>query len=529
MRDPDLPIELTITFLQSSDGVDLRWESDVLGVTYSTFTPPYQGGDLDLVIRGLDNLQHPTHGLSAADLERLAELGLPVEHGFLGERAHEAVGRALFRALTAHPECARVLRQARDSATDEDVPLALRLRFPPEGVALAALPWELVWDDEITPFLLRGRHIADCTRHIDLNQAIPPARLSHGPLYILPIVPRAGSEEASRKSEHEDRTRAWKELIDQGLVVMLKEVSPATPRAIVDAFQSGPVPDIVHYAGHGAYRDGIGQLILDRDDGGWNPTPVSRLLPLFGGVRMVVLTACQGAMAGSFETSSQMFTGVAPALSAAGVPIVVGMQLTVRAAAANRATSVIYRQLAQGKSVQAAVGAARQALFVEEDNGTSWYVPTLYIRSRDIGPAYLIEGTATAVAVPAPNPREEALLAEKHRREAERLEVEKNRREGGLFYIPDPFPEIDPLFPQLNEALISDQPPELIIITGQPGSGRSTALRLFYAKRPNGPGLTTEHTATIYLSVAGRRDVAAAMDAIVDALQSSLAAPVLPR
>ena len=51
---------------------------------------------------------------------------------------------------------------------------------------------------------------------------------------------------------------------------------------------------------------------------------------------------------------------------------------------------MIYRALAAGRSAQEAVGQARQALYVEERDQTSWYVPVLYIRAREAGPAYLI-------------------------------------------------------------------------------------------------------------------------------------------
>ena len=71
------------------------------------------------------------------------------------------------------------------------------------------------------------------------------------------------------------------------------------------------------------------------------------------------------------------------------MPYVLGMQLTTRISAATRASEIIYRSLAQNQSIQAAVSNARQALFVEEDDQASWYLPALYICSREIGPAYL--------------------------------------------------------------------------------------------------------------------------------------------
>jgi hypothetical protein len=109
------------------------------------------------------------------------------------------------------------------------------------------------------------------------------------------------------------------------------------------------------------------------------------LAALLGGARLVVLHACHGAAVGA----AAPLGGLAAALSAAGVPLVLAMQCSLRITAALRLGRAVYEGLARGASVQAAVGDARRALFVEEPDGASWFVPALYVRSRDTGPAYL--------------------------------------------------------------------------------------------------------------------------------------------
>jgi hypothetical protein len=64
----------------------------------------------------------------------------------------------------------------------------------------------------------------------------------------------------------------------------------------------------------------------------------------------------------------------------------------VRAAAATRFSEVMYKALARGEPLQRAVVQARQALYVEEADGASWYVPTLTIRASDAGPLFLFGG-----------------------------------------------------------------------------------------------------------------------------------------
>jgi hypothetical protein len=65
------------------------------------------------------------------------------------------------------------------------------------------------------------------------------------------------------------------------------------------------------------------------------------------------------------------------------------MQLSVRVDAALRFAEVLYHALAHGEPLQRAVSIARQALYVEEPDGASWYVPTLTINSRETGSFYL--------------------------------------------------------------------------------------------------------------------------------------------
>jgi hypothetical protein len=178
-------------------------------------------------------------------------------------------------------------------------------------------------------------------------------------------------------------------LLDGGYIEV-DELEPATPQALVDALQTRPRPDVLHYYGHGRYAAGQGALLLDAPDaagGAW--VAADALMALLGGVRMVALFACQGAAVGG-APASDVLAGVAPALSAAGVPLVMGMQFAVRVRAATRASGVMYRALVAGWSVQQAVALARQALYVEEPDRASWYVPVLYVRAHEPAAAYLL-------------------------------------------------------------------------------------------------------------------------------------------
>jgi CHAT domain len=379
----DEPLRLTLTFDPADTDVQVHWESDAIGVAESRFTPPYRDDDLALVVRALDSQQRQSFSFDAAEQARLAAYGLTDSAGRPRADMPQRVGRALYDALTADLAGAKALATARDHATATGRPLALALRFSPHAVEPAALPWELLWPDEPVPLLFSRGALTGCARHLDLAQALPPTRPRQGPLHILAVAPKAGIDAAVRQAERAARMAAWQPLIDQGAVLM-DEVGPATRQVIMDAIHRQQ-PDVIHYYGHGRYRQGLGELQLDAPGGGPSWTGADRLMTLFGGTRLVVLHACQGGMVGD----AGLLTGIAPALSAAGVPLVIGMQLSVRITAATRASAVIYGALSAGHSVQDAVGRARQALYVEEDDQASWYVPVLYIRSHETGPVYL--------------------------------------------------------------------------------------------------------------------------------------------
>lgn len=398
---PTKALHLTLTFQSPGEhatgSVTIRWEAAVIGVRSSKFTPPYTSDTLTLVMRALDQIQisyQVVEQFSPPEQARLADLGLWQTSGGLRPDGHRVVGQALYEALTADPAGDEALQAVRDAATAQGVALALHLRLPTQAVELAALPWELLWEpiDGATPLLLSYGRAAECTRYLDLAQALPRLQQHTGPLRVLVLVPHAGLTEEQRTAEQQARERVWQPLLRSGRLEM-DYLSPVTREGLVDWLHSWPRPQIVHYYGHGRFENGSGQLLLDGEEGGdaWTDTHV--LTPLFGGVQMMALFACQGAM---LQHPGSMLTSIAPALSAAGVPVVLGMQVSVRARAATRASDVLYRALAAGWSVQRSVALMRQALYVEEQDQASWYVPVVYVRTERPQPVYLVQSPVSA-------------------------------------------------------------------------------------------------------------------------------------
>ncbi|PDW02654.1 CHAT domain-containing protein [Candidatus Viridilinea mediisalina] len=392
-NDPNPPY-LTLRFTPTPDGARIKWESNAGGVYSSSFSLPFAREALPTLIKALDALQHPEYPdvgppFSPEEVQHLSALGFWDGRRIVPE-LHRLVGQQLYAALIADRAGELALRLAREAARTQRQALTYLLRFPPAAVELAALPWEALWDDRQALLLSRGGRQPDAlVRYIDLNEALSPPLPVGQKLHILALAPQAGIPPQIRAAERAARHASWTALRDQGLLTW-DELAPVTARALDDRMRAGPPPDVIHYYGHGSYSDGQGYLVFDSEIGAGQHELVSagRLATLLGEIRLIMLFACQSAMVPTTPQAS-LFTGIAPALSAVS-EAVVAMQLTVRVTAATRFSEVCYRELARGRSLQAAVAEARRSLYVIEQDGASWYVPTLYLRTREQRPVYLL-------------------------------------------------------------------------------------------------------------------------------------------
>lgn len=388
-------VQVHLDFEQRTGDTRITWRAPLLGREESRFSPPYGPAELPLVIRSLDVLQYPHYpdplnerevahfSFSPSEREVLSRLGL-----WAGERvaaeAFQTVGGALYAGLGGDGQ--RVLKAVSNASIAQGQMTNYVLRFPPDAIDLAALPWELLWDQERNQaVLIRGHTIDSCERYVDLDVAIPPPLPAGQKLHALALAPTFGIPAEVREAERAARLRSWERLSAAGKL-SYAEVGPLTMVSLNDHLLNAEQrPDIIHYFGHGTYRNGKGYLIFDDGKGGYELINTERLAATLGDVRLVVIHACQSAM---IDGERGLLTGIAPALSVVS-GAVVAMQLTVRTEAATRFAQIFYDQLLdRGRSLQEAVARGRQVLFTEAADGASWYVPTLYIRSRTTQPVF---------------------------------------------------------------------------------------------------------------------------------------------
>ena len=93
-----------------------------------------------------------------------------------------------------------------------------------------------------------------------------------------------------------------------------------------------------------------------------------------------MLGACESSKADRVNA----WTGIASALTRAGIPAVVGMQFAVEDSNSIAFSKSFYEALAAGQTVDEAVTEGRLAIFMRGDNDElDWGVPVLYLRAEE--------------------------------------------------------------------------------------------------------------------------------------------------
>ncbi len=285
----------------------------------------------------------------------------------------QALGGELRRILLPDPIWA-LWRESLGRAGDA----GLRLRIRPGDPRTAALPWELLYDGE------RGEFLA-------LNPATPLVRYLEGPIPLASGPPPAPLELllASATPTDADPLEVLQELdrIAQALASAPLRIhqQPHMQAAQLRARLLDQRPQVVHFAGHATWDPDRkqGQLILEDEKGKSDPLADHILATLLrqGGVRLVVLNACESGVAGQ-----EPWSGLAQALVQAGIPGVVAMATTIPDQAALAFAQAFYTALAQSLPVDQAVVHGRQAILAHSrapSQAGAWLAPVLFLRSPD--------------------------------------------------------------------------------------------------------------------------------------------------
>jgi hypothetical protein len=344
----------------TGDGYRARVVNSPVGQASTTFAPPFQPAELDTF------------------LSRVARRAPITGTGGKPEELLKHVGGKLFDAVF-HDEVQTSFRRSRDAADREKKGLRVRLRLNavPE---LADLPWEYLYDASRQNFLALSKE-TPIVRFLELPEPVEPLSAS-GPLNLLAVLSSPSDYDALDVESEWTRLQQAAQSSSAQNRLTLERLATPTLDALRAQLRKKDY-HILHFIGHGEFDPATqeGALIFQNDDGSGRAIRdelIATLLHDSDSLRVVVLNSCEGARV----SPRNPFTGVAPHLIRKGIPAVIAMQFPISDPAAIQFSTDVYRTLADGYPVDAAVNEARRAIYFA-GSVLEWGTPVLFMRAED--------------------------------------------------------------------------------------------------------------------------------------------------
>ncbi len=322
-----------------------------------------------------------------------------------------AYGLALFNALFAG-----LVRRAYDRAVGyaeahTDGQLRLRLWIAPQAPELHALIWERLHTSKYnrvspltataqTPFSrYTGLEIAELppitTRPLRMLVAIAnPADLIDYGLMVIDVeqevdnlltalggLQRGGQLRLTLMPGRTGLSAALQARLRQAGAT-IREGS-TTLDSLLHELSTLPGYHILHFLGHGAFRQTTAFLFLENADGLTIPHKdadfVNPMATLDPPPHLIFLAACESAKRD--PQNGNPYIGLAPQLAQIGVPAVIAMQDTIPLAIARELSQNFYRYLLEHGVVDRALNQAR--LLLLENDPKAWATPALFMRLKN--------------------------------------------------------------------------------------------------------------------------------------------------
>jgi hypothetical protein len=315
-------------------------------------------------------------------LLRLFERWMTLRDRTWEEEEIRVFGQLLHRMLFPSDSWSWVERQA--AKRDGDV-VRLMLAFPADAASsrLAAVPWEYLCTQDrpgndgsflvLTPWLLLSRVVPSGV----LEETEPPGEQ----VRILPVVGEASNPRLGAVS-YQPVLEAIQRTTSRPGFSTLDPLLDATEDRLA-ATVAEHHPHVVHYVGHGRFREGRGAVALRNAQGDTTWLPEDRLARALcsggWGPAIVILHACEG---GAIDYEYR-FAGLAPTIVRRGALCVVAMQYAVTNATAITFSEALYAALADHQSLDEALQTARRRLYDTTKDPRLLGVPTIYQRSAE--------------------------------------------------------------------------------------------------------------------------------------------------
>ncbi len=318
--------------------------------------------------------------------QEILDLWLELQHSLLSgssniEKTNEIgkiLGKRLFSALFPG-EVEVLFRTALNNSRAKAHGLRIHLRL--ESYLLYELPWEYAYDEAedqylaITPELPLSRYlrVSSFVRDLRIKPPIKILFIASTPKDLLPL---------DVISEQNLISEALANLTASGLV-RFDIISTGTLANLRQRLRE--TYHIVHFSGHGGYREDRLGLVFMNEDGTSRFVSDDELQELFLGnrtVRLLVLSACARAPERRKE-SDRAFLGIAPKLVHRSIPSILVMQSDITDLAAKIFSRELYQSLATNFALDVAVAEARRGIRLDIPNELIWGIPIIYMQSRD--------------------------------------------------------------------------------------------------------------------------------------------------
>jgi hypothetical protein len=352
--------------------------------------------------------------LSQADLDRLWQAAYQARQAARAARdftprlpepvsklSLEEIGSRLFRALFRGEVRSCWMRSLAEATRSAEGGLRLKLQLnlgDREIARLSELPWEYLFSPEQGGFLGLQRK-TPILRHMRLP--LPGSRpLPARPIRVLTVLSQPATLDHLSLEEEAGKIDAALGTLPGVEVVPLRNPTIETLRETLLRREF----HILHFMGHGGFEERSGQGVVFFSGAQGETVPVSGALlatHLAGmdTLRLIFLNACETAR----SNTAAPFAGVATALLKAGLPAVIAMQRPIGDDAALEFSRTVYRRLAVGDPIDAAVTEGRLAIFRDNGNLPEWGTPVLFSRAED-GRIFAAEQPVATAAMPVPVP-----------------------------------------------------------------------------------------------------------------------------
>ncbi len=287
-------------------------------------------------------------------------------------------GSRMYQALfTGQIETVLLRSLSEAAAHGSGLRIRLRLTDAPE---LGLLPWEFMYDGVRNRFLCLSER-TPLIRFLDVPDPLRPLRVAEALRILVVIASPPDFGRLHAEEEWDKISRALDPLIRSGAVEVHR-----LPQATLDDLRRALRQEewnVLHFIGHGGFDQSTRDGILIFQDAAGRSRPVSSqdlgiLLHDHDPLRLVVLNACEGAR----SDQQDPFSGTAQGLMQQGVPAAIAMQFEISDKAAITLASELYSAICDGYSLEAAVTAARKAIFTD-GNPSEWATPVLYLRAAN--------------------------------------------------------------------------------------------------------------------------------------------------